>query len=174
MTKILTIKKNFLFIELINLILMKQINVTLIGDEKTGKKTFLNLLSDITDNEMQNSLYYPVNIQDHQKTFNFFLTKPGLKNLNKTLQKIIVSDVLIFFYDLFEDESNNIIAADDENDQKSKKETQLNKYKSIIEPVLECLFHLNLQKRIIILLNKIDHPQVDYSQDIIDKAVDHF
>lgn len=43
-------------------------------------------------------------------------------------------------------------------------------YHSIIEPTLEMVSFLNLQKRILIVLNKIDHPSIEYNHDHYKKA----
>ena len=36
-------------------------------------------------------------------------------------------------------------------------------YDSILDPIFEIFFYLKLEKRTIIVFNKIDHPDVDYS-----------
>ena len=109
-----------------------------------------------------------MNIEDENKfNFNFFLTHSNIKHLSKTIQKIIQSDIILLFFNLVDSENPlffDFLNPDIEKDSpKSKKETKNNathieNYKSIIQPIFEILHYLNMEKRIIILLNKIDHP----------------
>lgn len=43
-------------------------------------------------------------------------------------------------------------------------------YKSIIEPILELAFFMGKEKNLLVVFNKIDHPAVEYSQDVYKKA----
>lgn len=155
---------------------MQQFNVSILGDAQTGKKTFLKeLLQNQKGEELDLSLaYYPITIEESEKSYNynFFLTRSEIKNLSKTIKTIITSDILLYFFNLVEEENELFFQESNETKkkEKNKKENQLNKYKSILEPICEVLQNFNLQKKIIILLNKIDHPFVEYSKDISDKA----
>ena len=152
-----------------------QLNISLLGDAQTGKKTFLKqLLQNQKKEELDLSLaYYPIKLESEKNyDYNFFLTRPEIKNLSKTIKTIITSDILLYFFNLVEEENELFFEETNESKkkEKSQKENQLNKYKTLLEPICEVLQHFNFEKRIIILLNKIDHPFVEYSKDISDKA----
>lgn len=68
---------------------MRQLNICLVGDPSSGKKTFLNKIMNKSEDSEENKdipTYQTVDIEGEKNlNFNFFLAQSTLKGLSKTI-----------------------------------------------------------------------------------------
>lgn len=85
-------------------------NVCIVGDPMSGKKTFIDQIMSKQRNEKESQTqptYHTVDIEGEKNlNFNFFVAPSTLKGLSKTVSRIVICDILVLFFNLVEDENS--------------------------------------------------------------------
>ena len=135
-------------------------NITVVGNTSVGKTTLIHRLLQCEDEDEPKRPYYHFKSGDF--TFNLVETSGSLKKVNRLASKILKTDVIIFLFNIVE-EDNKYMLEDDEEKPKTV-------YKSCLEALFELVRCMGLQKRIIYCLNKVDHDLVEYSPELIKRC----
>ncbi len=98
--------------------------------------------------------------------FNLIELNADLKRLQKNVHKILSSDLIVYVFNLVEEENQFYR----DLSQNETKKVQTDAYGSYLQPLLEVMDLNQRDQKIIVALNKIDHETVNCDEKVIEKA----